>query len=51
MALSNTSTEHLVMAGAVMAEPALLDGGMITARGPGLGTAWNENAVARFQVA
>jgi mandelate racemase len=25
-------------------------GGMVTARGPGLGMAWNEDAVARFVV-
>lgn len=43
--------EHLDMAGAVMAEPAPMDAGMIAARGPGLGMAWNEDAVARFLVA
>jgi mandelate racemase len=43
--------EHLDMAGAVMAEPAPLAGGMITARGPGLGMAWNEDAIKRFEVA
>jgi mandelate racemase len=46
----NGTLEHLDMAGAIMAEPALLNGGMFKARGPGLGMAWNENAVARFQV-
>jgi mandelate racemase len=43
--------EHLDMAGAVMAEPAPLADGMVTARGPGLGMAWNEEAIKRFELA
>jgi mandelate racemase len=42
------------MAGAILAEPVRPIDGMITARGPGLGMAWNEawdeNALARFVV-
>jgi hypothetical protein len=47
----NGTLEHLDMAGAPMAEPASLDGGMIMAREAGLGMAWNEDAIARFQMA
>jgi mandelate racemase len=43
--------EYLDMAGAILAEPVRPAGGMVTARGPGLGIAWNEDAVARFAVA
>ena len=42
--------EYLDMAGAILAEPVRPVGGMITARGPGLGIAWDENALARFVV-
>ena len=42
--------EYLDMAGAILAEPVRPVGGMITARGPGLGMAWEENALARCVV-
>ena len=42
--------EYLDMAGAILAEPVRPIDGMITARGPGLGMAWDENALARFVV-
>ena len=42
--------EYLDMAGAILAEPVRPVGGMVTAHGPGLGMAWNEDAVARFVV-
>lgn len=41
--------EHLDLASAVLAEPLKVEGGRITARGPGLGIAWDERHVARFQ--
>lgn len=42
--------EFLDIAGAVLQEPMeVIDGG-VTARGPGLGMTWNEEAVARFAV-
>lgn len=40
--------EFLDMAGAVMLEPMPVEDGKVTARGPGLGMAWNEEAVARY---
>ena len=42
--------EYLDMAGAILAEPVRPVGGMVAARGPGLGMAWDEDAVARFAV-
>ena len=42
--------EYLDMAGAILAEPVRPIDGMITARGPGLGMVWDENALARFVV-
>ena len=43
--------EHLDLAGAIRAEPILLEDGAVTARGPGLGLGWAEDAVAAFAVA
>lgn len=47
-----TPTAHYVewldLAGAVLAEPPTVVQGMITPRGPGLGIAWNETAVAKL---
>jgi mandelate racemase len=40
--------EYLDVAGAILAEPLLPSSGMVTARGPGLGIAWNEKQVARY---
>jgi mandelate racemase len=42
--------EYLDMAGAILAKPVRPVGGMVTAHGPGLGIAWNEDALARFAV-
>jgi mandelate racemase len=42
--------EHLDLASAILAEPAAPENGMVTARGPGLGIAWDEAAVARYAV-
>jgi len=42
--------EHLDSAGAIMAEPIEVTDGRITAKGPGLGIAWDERAVARYAV-
>jgi mandelate racemase len=42
--------EYLDMAGAILAEPVRPVGGMVTAIGPGLGIAWDEDALARFAV-
>ena len=42
--------EYLDMAGAILAEPVRPVGGMVTAHGPGLGIAWDEDALARFAV-
>ena len=39
--------EHLDLAGAILAEPCEVVDGTIAARGPGLGIAWDEAAVAR----
>jgi len=38
--------EYLDIAGAILTEPLLPENGMVTARGPGLGIAWNEKQVA-----
>jgi mandelate racemase len=40
--------EHLDLAGAILAEPCEVVDGKIAARGPGLGIAWDEAAVARY---
>jgi mandelate racemase len=40
--------EHLDFAGAILEEPCRVVDGTITARGPGLGMSWNEEAVARY---
>lgn len=40
--------EHLDVAGAILAEPYQPAGGKVTARGPGLGLAWDEAAVRRY---
>lgn len=42
--------EHLDFAGAILEEPARVEAGSVTARGPGLGLRWNEEAVARCAV-
>jgi mandelate racemase len=42
--------EHLDLAGAILAEPCEVVDGKIAARGPGLGIAWDEAAVARHAV-
>jgi mandelate racemase len=42
--------EHLDIAGIVLAEPYRAIDGFVTARGPGLGIAWDEAAVARYRV-
>jgi mandelate racemase len=42
--------EYLDMAGAILAKSVRPVGGMVTAHGPGLGIAWDEDALARFAV-
>lgn len=42
--------EYLDLAGVVLAEPCPLADGRVTARGPGLGLAWDEKAVERFKL-
>jgi len=42
--------EYLDLAGAALVEPVRPVNGMVTARGPGFGMAWDENALARFAV-
>ena len=53
-ALAVTPTAHwlevLDFAGAVLADPISITDGTVTARGPGLGLAWNETAVAKYLV-
>ncbi len=41
--------EFLDIAGSVLAEPAEVVDGCVTARGPGLGLNWDEGAVAKFE--
>jgi mandelate racemase len=41
--------EFLDLAGAVLAEPAQIVDGTLSARGPGLGLSWDEAAVARYR--
>ncbi|ABQ36606.1 enolase C-terminal domain-like protein [Bradyrhizobium sp. BTAi1] len=52
--LAVTPTAHFLevldVAGAILAEPLQVIDGKVTARGPGLGLAWNEPAVAKYQV-
>jgi mandelate racemase len=40
--------EYLDTAGAILAEPMLPENGMVSARGPGLGIAWDEKKVALY---
>lgn len=40
--------EYLDVASAVLTEPVVVDDGSVTARGPGLGMEWNEEAVQRY---
>jgi mandelate racemase len=42
--------EFLDFASAILARPAEIVDGAVTARGPGLGLEWNEAAVAKYQV-
>ncbi len=42
--------EFLDFAGAILARPAEIVDGTVTARGPGLGIEWNEPAIAKFLV-
>ena len=42
--------EFLDFAGAILASPAEIVDGSVTARGPGLGLEWNEAAVAKYQM-
>jgi mandelate racemase len=42
--------EVLDFAGAILTDPIRITDGTLTARGPGLGLEWNENAVAKYQV-
>ena len=42
--------EFLDFAGVILAHPAEIVDGTVTARGPGLGLEWNETAVAKYQV-
>ncbi|HEX7967696.1 MAG TPA: enolase C-terminal domain-like protein [Stellaceae bacterium] len=42
--------EYLDIAGAVLAEPCQVVDGRVTAKGPGLGLAWDEKAVERFKL-
>jgi mandelate racemase len=42
--------EVLDFAGAILADPIRITDGTLTARGPGLGLAWNERAVAKYQL-
>ncbi len=42
--------EYLDIAGAVLAEPNEVRDGMVTAKGPGFGMAWDEAAVAKYKL-
>jgi len=42
--------EYLDFAGAILESPYAVVNGTVSARGPGLGIAWNENAIARYAV-
>jgi mandelate racemase len=52
--LAVTPTAHwlevLDFAGAILANPIKIEGGALTARGPGLGIEWNETAISKYQV-
>jgi mandelate racemase len=52
--LAVTPTAHwlevLDFASAILADPIRIVDGMLTARGPGLGIAWNETAVAKYLI-
>ena len=43
--------EYLDLAGAILAEPVRPIAGTVTARGPGLGLEWDEDAVRRYSAA
>jgi mandelate racemase len=40
--------EYLDIAGAILAEPHRAVDGIVTAKGPGFGWEWDENAIAHF---
>jgi mandelate racemase len=40
--------EHLDVAGSLLLDPARIANGTLTAKGPGLGLVWNEDAIARL---
>lgn len=42
--------EHLDLAGVILTEPLRAVDGMVTARGPGLGIEWDEDAVRRYSL-
>jgi mandelate racemase len=42
--------EHLDLAGGVLTEPCEVRNGAVTAKGPGLGLTWDEEAIARYAV-
>lgn len=42
--------EYLDSAGSILQEPVLVEDGFVTARGPGLGMAWDEATVARYRI-
>lgn len=42
--------EYLDVAAAILKEPIAVEGGCVTARGPGLGLAWDEAAVQRYRL-
>jgi mandelate racemase len=52
--LAVTPTAHwlevLDFASTILADPIKIVGGTLTARGPGLGLAWNEAAIAKYQL-
>ncbi|MFO1150735.1 MAG: enolase C-terminal domain-like protein [Alsobacter sp.] len=52
MAVTPTAhyVEWLDLAGSVLSDPARVDRGMVTAKGPGLGINWDESAVRKFAV-
>jgi len=42
--------EFLDFAGLILADPVKIEGGAVTARGPGLGMEWNEAAISKYQI-
>ncbi len=42
--------EYLDVAGKILRQPAVVEDGMVRPRGPGLGMAWDETAVARYLI-